>query len=51
MITDSTTTAGSALGRRALLIVALAAAGLVSSLASAATLDEIKKRGYLVVVT
>ena len=29
----------------------LAAAGLVSSLASAATLDEIKQRGYMVVVT
>jgi polar amino acid transport system substrate-binding protein len=51
MITDPITTAGRALGRRALLIGALAAAGLSSSLASAATLDEIKKRGYLVVVT
>src|SRR6266481_210358 len=51
MITDTTTTASRALGRRALLIGALAAAGLLSSLASAATLDEIKKRGYLVVVT
>lgn len=39
------------MGHRTLLIAAFAAAGLISSLASAATLDEIKKRGYLVVVT
>ena len=51
MITDTTTTRSRALGHRALLIAAFAAAGLISSLASAATLDEIKKRGYLVVVT
>lgn len=37
--------------RRVLLLAGLAAAGLVSSLASAATLDEIKQRGYMVVVT
>ena len=51
MITDTTMTASRTLGRRALLIAALAAAGLISSFACAATLDEIKKRGYLVVVT
>ena len=50
MITDTTTMAG-ALRRRALLIGVFVVAGLMSTLASAATLDEIKKRGYLVVVT
>ena len=51
MITDTTTMKELALWRRVLLITMFAAAGLMSSLASAATLDEIKKRGYMVVVT
>jgi polar amino acid transport system substrate-binding protein len=54
MIADTTKIpkiAGRALSRRALLIAASAAAGLMPRLASAASLDEIKKRGYLVVVT
>jgi polar amino acid transport system substrate-binding protein len=37
--------------RRWMLVAAMTAAGLMSGFASAATLDEIKQRGYLVVVT
>jgi polar amino acid transport system substrate-binding protein len=51
MTADTLTTNAGPSRRRILQLAALAAVGLATRAGSAATLDEVKKRGYLIVVT